>query len=220
MAHRRYKGEAINMNLLLLGGPPSSGKDTIAKFLYQQYKDHHNISQFVFERFSMPLKTSFSAISNTRHNEFYENEVYESKKDEHIDWLGCSYRQYQINLSEKHFKPLYGQDIFARLLAARLKTYDRNAAIVVPDLGFDIETDYLERLDLKLNLGKVLIVRCHRPGYDFSNDSRNYVYTNYFSSIDINNTGSAEGFASRGKWIFESFMRGDDCTKYNDKVRP
>lgn len=207
------------MNLLLLSGPPSSGKDTIAKFLYEQYHDHLNISQFVFERFSMPLKTSFSAISNTSHNDFYENSVYESKKDEIIPWLGCSYRQYQINLSEKHFKPLYGEDIFARLFVARLEGYSKDATIVVPDLGFQIETDYLEKMDKALNLERVLIIRCHRPGYDFSNDSRSYIYTNYFPSIDINNTGSAEGFASKGKQIFETFMRGEGTSKHNEKVR-
>jgi hypothetical protein len=187
--------------------------------LYNQYKDHHNILQFVFERFSMPLKTSFSAISNTTHNEFYENDVYESKKDEVIPWLGYSYRQYQINLSEKHFKPLYGESIFARLFGARLENYSKDATVVVPDLGFDIETDYLEKMDFKLGIDKVLIIRCHRLNYDFSGDSRSYIYTNYFPSIDINNSGSAEGFESKGERIFESFMRGDDISIFNETVR-
>lgn len=208
------------MKLLQLSGPPSSGKDTIAKFLYHEYKDHYNITQFVFERYSMPLKTSFSAISNTGHNEFYENDAYESRKDEIIPWLGCSYRQYQINLSELHFKPLYGQDIFARLFGARLEGYDKDAVVVVPDLGFDIETFYLNNVysSVGMDINDILIIRCHRKGYDFSGDSRSYIYSDVFTSIDINNDGTQEEFEKKGDKVFRSFLNGFDCSKFNEPV--
>jgi hypothetical protein len=145
--------------------------------------------------------------------------VYEQKKDEIIPWLGCSYRQYQINLSERHFKPLYGQDIFARLFGARLQTYYRDAIVVVPDLGFDIEVDYLEKNDFRLGLNKVLVIRCHREGYDFSNDSRNYVYTDYFPSLDLYNDSTPEIFEIKAKRVFDSFMRGESFPVVSEPVK-
>jgi hypothetical protein len=202
------------MNLLLLGGPPRSGKDTVGQYLYK--KGTHNL---VFDKMSAPLKKSFAAITNSHINEFFEVDYYEDHKDEIIPWLGCSYRQYQINLSEKHFKPMYGQDIFAKLFAARLSTYDKNATVIVPDSGFDIEIQYLEKTDYSLQLNRVLIVRCHREGYDFSNDSRNYVYTDHFLSIDINNDGTAEEFQAKGERILESLLKGEDMSRYNEKVK-
>jgi hypothetical protein len=200
------------MKLILVNGPPYSGKDTIAKHLYGMCSDHHNVVACEFERFSAPLKTSFSAISGTSHNEFYENNVYEQVKDEVIPWLGVSYRQYQINLSEKHFKPLYGDNIFARLLFARLDTYNKDVVVLVPDLGFDIEIDTAEKT---MEPNEVLLIRCHRPGFT-AFDSRKYVYSEKFKSVDLNNDKFTSEFINKAEKVFEAFMGNQSLAKFNE----
>jgi hypothetical protein len=191
------------MKTILFNGPPSAGKDTAAKFLWNS-----NSNPVLFERFSAPLKTAFSAITGKPYNQFFEVEWYESHKEEVIPWLGVSYRQWQIDFSEKFMKPNYGKDIFGKLFVERLwghqKRFDNPyKCCVVPDSGFDIEIEYLEQ---HVSIDEVLLVRVHRDGCDFSKDSRNYVYSDKFFSLDVHNNGTQEAFENTIGVIYQNFV--------------
>lgn len=184
---------------MLFNGPPGSGKDTAAKFLY--YDDY----DIVFERFSRPNKTAFAACVGARCNHFFEVAGYESKKDEVIPWLGVSYRQWQIDFAEKYMKPLYGKDIFTKLFIQRLKNYKESSIIVVPDLGFQIEVDTLEaHLDPK----DVIIVQSSREGCDYSKDSREDVVSSKFQLIKLDNNGTQQEYEEKVDLLTYQFIHG------------
>lgn len=195
------------MKIILLNSPPYAGKDTCAKHYYNYYRDWLD-KNVVFERFSAPLKTSFAAILDLDYNEFYEVQYYEDHKEEPIEALnGVSFRQYQINLSEYHFKPLYGENIFAKLLLERIKGYtNKDSVIVIPDSGFKIEIDALEQV---IDPKDVLLARVHREGYGFKGDSRSYVYSDKFFSVDLLNNGTVEDFQVKSMSVINQFVTGN-----------
>jgi len=186
------------MKVILISGPPRSGKDTFAKY---NFKRRQNT---VFERFSAPLKTSFAAISNKSYNEFFEVDYYENHKEEPISWLNnVSFRQYQINLSEKHFKPLYGEEVFGNLFVKRLERVPNDSVILVPDSGFDVEINVLKKA---LPIEDLLLVRTHREGYDFKGDSRSYIYSQDIFSIDLSNNGTQTEFEIKSLNILDELL--------------
>jgi hypothetical protein len=162
------------MRIILLNGPPSSGKDTAARALASYLLDAQ--TEYSVLRMSHPTKRAFAGVVNARIDEWGNVENWEDQKDMPSELLGGkSYRQWQIEFSEKFMKPLYGEDIFGRLFAHSLEQLpeDWNGYILVPDCGFEIEAETLASL---LPAAHKLIVRCHRPGYDFKNDCRSYLY--------------------------------------------
>jgi hypothetical protein len=164
--------------IILLNGPPSSGKDTAAKFVCQHFRENNYGNGIglrpLIDRMSMPIKRAFAGTMGLPITEDGIVEPWESRKEEVIHEFGVSYRQWQIAFSEKFLKG-YREEIFGRLLVARIKRrFEKGIAnlIVVPDCGFSIEIDVLyeefERED-------ILLVRCHRDGFTFQRDSRSYV---------------------------------------------
>lgn len=168
--------------IILLNGPPSSGKDTAAKHIrsFMQYEAARGliakgaIPRAVLDRMSMPIKRAFAGTMGLPITEDGTVEPWESMKEEIIPELGVSYRQWQIDFSESFLK-CYKQDIFGQLLAARItRRFARNIAnlIVVPDCGFSIEIDVMYQT---FKHEDILLIRCNRPGFTFVGDSRSYV---------------------------------------------
>lgn len=198
------------MKLILLNGPPRSGKDTGAKALY--YSPLSQSKVILLDRFSMPIKRAFAGTMCTNIDEFGNVNGFEAKKDEplHILGGGKSYRQWQIDFSEKFMKPFYGEKIFARLLIARHLhpggTFPDHI-IVIPDCGFQIEVDEAIAFFGSRN---TLLLRIHRPGYDFSSDSRGYVVAPETStSADLYNDSTQEHFEAEvldfiSDWLTET----------------
>lgn len=166
--------------IILLNGPPSSGKDTAAKHIRAWYNEKYyglgigNRSFCLLDRMSMPIKRAFAGTMGLPITNDGIVEPWESQKEEIIPELGVSYRQWQIDFSESFLK-CYRQEICGELLATRIgRRFSRNIAnlIVVPDCGFEIE---IEILYARFPPANILLLRCHRDGFDFSNDSRGYV---------------------------------------------
>ena len=108
------------------------------------------------------------------------SEAEESKEQAHPT-IGVSRRQFQIDLSEKFMKQVYGPGIFGRILLHRLKEMATNSEmhwVLVSDSGFREEADVL------LNyFGRNQVVRCHleRSGTSYTHDSR----SNWTSPLDL-----------------------------------
>lgn len=160
--------------IILLNGPPFSGKDTAAKHI----RTFAQVGYYrpLLDRMSMPIKKAFAGYVGAPITQDGEVTGWEEQKDVPSAMLnGKSYRQWQIDFSEKFIKPLYGEDAFARLMVERIdQRFRRGIAnlMVIPDLGFQVEVQKIYDAFPQEN---ILLIRCYRQGFDFSGDSRNYV---------------------------------------------
>jgi hypothetical protein len=166
--------------IILLNGPPSSGKDTAAKYIRSWYNNDPAIDgnttagRCALDRMSMPIKRAFAATMGLPIDEDGHVAPWEGQKETIIPEFAISYRQWQIDFSESFLKR-YNEVIFGVLLARRIeRRFTKGIAnlIVVPDCGFQVEIDTLYQI---FSPDDILLIRCYRPGHSFSGDSRSYV---------------------------------------------
>lgn len=182
----------MTKKIVLFNGPPRSGKDTSA-FIYSWVTDAH------FEKFAMPLKRAFAAIMNTTVDAYGNVPYYEEHKSEVIALLGVSYRQFQIDLSEKFLKS-YDREIFSKLLIDRIRGMEESLPVVVSDSGFEEE---IRPLVSAFGEDELILIRLHRKGCDFSNDSRSYVSGVLPNEHDVDNNGSIEDLRQQLRSILQ-----------------
>lgn len=164
------------MFILLVNGPPRSGKDTVADLVFQITKSSRKM------KFASPLKKAVHASFSLMVPEDHFELVKEQPRDE---FYGLTPRQAYINHSEKYMKPLYGKDIYGRLMLRQLEPFSQKHGpkfIVIADCGFQEEVDTVCRKH------PCLLFRMHREGCDFSNDSRGYI--RHENMIDVPNNGT------------------------------
>lgn len=150
------------MKLLVLNGPPHSGKDTLADFAV-------GFDDFTKFRFATPLKMGCHALlGDDLDVEKYEGPAKEIPQD---DLLGEIPREWYIEISEKVLKPKFGDDVFGRIAVKYLKRLSPTH-LVVTDSGFWDELFPLVQEFGNLN---VLVCRLHRAGCSYVGDSRNYL---------------------------------------------
>lgn len=165
--------------VLLLNGPPSSGKDVLAEMLIsklggvkQQFKDA--LYKHTAVLFQMEL-SAFVKLATVR-----------GTKDLSTPSLqGYSPREALIFTSENVYKPTYGQDYFGKYTTSKLE----EGYNFVADSGFKIEAEVVTD-----HVGKVLLVRIYRDGCTFEGDSRNYINLDHKGtpSLDLYNNGTLE----------------------------
>ena len=162
--------------ILLINGPPRSGKDTAAKLIKKHFPHPVTILKFADE------------LKRRTHGAFGLNDdvmgagTFETSKDEPSEYfLGLTPRQAYIELSENFYKRLYGKRIFGELLAAEIEKY-RGNLIVVPDSGFMEEAQVLLE-----QFANIALVRLHRQGCTFEGDSRGYIALEGIPNWDVVN---------------------------------
>jgi hypothetical protein len=162
--------------LLILNGPPSSGKDTIANILYKHY-DCRRL------KFANPLKKALVSL--------FELDVdwmnLEKTKDLSTNrFYGMSFREAQIWLSEEIMKPKFGPDIFGKLMLRQLCNLSRSNGPfdVISDAGFHEEVHYVYS---QLPHNSTYLIRVHRDGCTYDNDSRSYLHHPKIQSMDFYN---------------------------------
>lgn len=112
-----------------------------------------------------------------------------------------TWRKVYIWMSEKVLKPLFGQGIMGQLLIADIKK-TQPKRLCITDCGFEEEVKQI--LAAFPEATKVLI-RCHREGKDFSNDSRSYLPLNMFDlSFDLHNKGTIQEWQHQIKNVLKS----------------
>lgn len=189
--------------IILFNGPPRSGKDTAALRVQKIFTSMSVEARVDFDRFAMPLKSAFAGVVGADMDQYGNVEPYESTKGDIIPEFGCSYRQWQIDFSESYMKPKYGSDIFARLFVQRNRNTDA-MAIVVPDSGFVEEAKPVADA---FGLENTLLIRCHRPGYDFTGDSRSYIYGISPNEVDVHNNTTINDYYEKITIIVAEFLR-------------
>lgn len=152
----------LNHKILLLNGPASSGKDTVADLLFK----HFNCRR---AKFSKPLKDATRALFL-----LHDEVALEASKDKYTDafFNQYTYREEQIALSEDYLKKRYGKDIFGRLLLRYLNQPTNCAFTVVSDSGFLEEAVVVRKHYGKRN---TFVLKLERDGTSYAGDSRGYL---------------------------------------------
>lgn len=155
------------IKVIFVNGPPRCGKDSLCDALME-----HGVAK---TRMSAPLKrTVHESIGHGWVNSQYYDKV---KDTPHEDFFGKTPREVYIHMAEKHFKPLYGQDIYGKLWLRRWwKIHENNDAIFsICDVGFPEE---IAPIIKAVGGENCAIIQIRRKGCSFANDSRDYVNLN------------------------------------------
>lgn len=192
------------MKIIVFNGPPRSGKDTAARALFEtpQLSNHFR----VFDRMSMPIKRAFGAAVGAPIDKWGNVEPYESKKNEIIGMFGVSYRQWQIDFSERFMKPLYGEEIFANMFVARMQSHPNNSIVLVPDCGFAIELTTLVKV---FGTENIILWRIHKNETSYEGDSRSNLNPRRNGILDRNfwNTINRDGEEAEFKQEIINFAK-------------
>ena len=164
--------------VVILNAPPGSGKDTLGEMLAAK------VGYQTIQNKDALLKVALAA-SGIHHADWQRR--YDDRELKETPWEllgGLTQREFLIRVSEEWMKPTFGDTVFGDRMVPHVQyILDNGDVAVFTDGGFVGET----RKYIKSFPGRVLLLRLHRDGYDFSNDSRDYIMLDdECACIDIN----------------------------------
>jgi hypothetical protein len=179
------------LNVIWFNGPPKSGKDTCAKYVIDKLGINHCLHIKLADPINKALRGLFSHIDKETWNELRE-----FKKDIKVDILmNKSLRDSFISFSEDWAKKFYGPDIFGIIAAERIQLATKQNrsihTVVFSDSGFVEELLAVKRV---INNAKHFLIRIHRDGCSYKNDSRSYLSNVCETELDIQNTSLLDLF--------------------------
>ncbi len=195
---------------LILNGPPGCGKDTLAKlFLERAGFAHHEMKAGLYEKtakyFNMELG-EFVRIATDR--DLKEQPERDLRLPRNSASRHITPREALIHVSEKVYKPNYGNDYFGQLAADRCLALG-NPNVVFSDGGFPEEIAPLEKI-----FAHVVIARLHRKGYSFEGDSRNYL-EGFPKSFDV---GLLEDEPDEAYDVISQILEFVDMSDFSEKT--
>jgi len=155
--------------IILINGPPYSGKDMAAKILRRA------IGVRVY-KMSRPLKDGLREFFGFTTDAIHR--VIEPFKDQRVVELftagegPMSWREVQVSLSETWAKPLFGDDILGRIAVNYLTQPTSFPITVIPDSGFRAEALPLVKA---FGAENVLLIQLTKVECSFEGDSRSYI---------------------------------------------
>lgn len=150
-------------NIVLLNGPPRSGKDTLANQLVERFGFRHF-------KITAKWKERVHALYGLDPKQ-YPHDFFEKVKDEpNALFHGSSPRRAYIDVWENYFKHAHGEEVLMDWLINEIDNCEDHL-IVISDVGFDREAKYLFEYYGK----QALLIKVFRNGYTFAGDSRDYV---------------------------------------------
>lgn len=158
------------MKIVLLNGPPRSGKDALGRRISDVSVREMGTSRVILAKFANVLKL---AVHRAFDLQGVGPEEFDSCKDQpSAAFHGATPRAAYIQFSEQFAKPLFGKRYFGERLGAMLAPHDSSDIVaVVTDSGFVEEAQAL--VD-RFGAENVTLVRLSRPGATFEGDSRSY----------------------------------------------
>jgi hypothetical protein len=180
--------------IILVNGPPGSGKDTLGKHLVERYP------QFEIAKFAWEIKERTHSLYGRP--ELPHDHFEEVKDIPSGFFMGLTPRQAYIHVSEMYFKPVHGQEVFGNLLVKHLTTRVMASGYVITDSGFESEAVPVLR---HYGSENCILVRINGRG-TFSNDSRSYI-TLPIETIDIYNTYSVRDFLKSADFLLDRILQ-------------
>lgn len=173
----------MQKKIVLLNGPPRSGKDTAGNFLQTRYN-------FRLEKFAQPIRDAMCTLFGIE-----DKDIEELK---HISMMGGhTLRQWMIGYSEDYLKKYGGSRVFGELLVRRIEPYmhsPRHAGVAITDSGFREEGEAV--IDT-YGAENVHLVQIHRPDCSFKGDSRSYIELSGIEPTIIHNDGTIWDFKAK-----------------------
>lgn len=170
--------QSSNNNLpyvILLNGPPGSGKDTAAQIIAKRYNAIHL-------KFKDSLIDTAAQYYNVDPGWLrYVCEARELKDESSMLLKQQTPRQTLIHVAEDVIKPSYGEDFFAKQVLSQI---DEPGMYVISDLGF-----YEEISTIGCAIKDVLTLVISRTGHSYKSDSRHTIECSEYSAIEhiVNN---------------------------------
>ena len=185
-------------SVVLLNGPPGSGKDELAKHVAKSLGWRHDMFKATLYDLAakiagVPYEVMFY-LANERDTKELPHTLFQ------LNGKAVSPRAWLIHTSETIVKPLLGKSYFGDALYHRI-VENYCYPTVVSDSGFTEEAASLALN--KRDLYNVYCIRIHRPGYTFEGDSRNYLPDTFLDNfkiryIDLHNDSTLEAFLEKG----------------------
>ena len=170
-----------NSVLIIFNSGPGGGKDSSVELLLHLVPEaqHHT-----FKKALVDATLRFYEIDPAVWQAWYTREGKELPRPE---LHGKSCRQALIHVSEHVLKPTFGEGCLADLF---VKHCPQAPYILASDGGFDVELNVTAS-----SFHRVYVVRLHRDGTSFNNDSRTYLYAQpntppNVSFFDLDNNGT------------------------------
>ena len=172
----------LSTNVVILNGPPNSGKDTIAAAMVEADPEWRRVRRFKEELYRVA-----AMLYCVPYEDVVEICNDRELKDAYHDAFGCTPREALIYVSESVVKPHFGDEWFGRKAALSLES---GCTHFFSDGGFMAE---MNPLLAAVGENNFLLVTLVRPGCDFSNDSRDYLDPSKFRrSCTLINDGDIE----------------------------
>lgn len=148
-------------SIVLLNGPPRSGKDTAFRAIKK--------------RLPYAQEIKFTSFVKSQTHEFYglqcEEDAYEFLKDTPLpDFKMLTPRQAYIKRSLE-LRAEHGEDVVARDFVARLRRLS-SPFVVNSDIGTDLEAELVLE---EVGPHGIFCIQIEREGHSFDSDCRNYV---------------------------------------------
>lgn len=189
--------------VIILNGPPSSGKDEIAKMiskkgLFGETAFHEQVKGTLFKQ--------VLALSQISSGDWFDR--YNDRNLKELPWDrlgGLSQREFMIKVSEEYVKPVFGKDFYGRMAGQRAKKLINDGFhVAFSDGGFSSELDAMKSIVGDEN---ILLVRLHRYGCTFEGDSRSHLSNPPFE-MDLHNDSTLEEAVQKieGR-IYEGFNK-------------
>lgn len=163
--------------VIVLNGPPNSGKDFLADGICKYYSLTH--IYVAHRRFKTALWKATADDFYVNIKDFISLATDRRTKDLPNDMLGgLSPRQAMIKTSEEYIKPLFGNDFFGKAL---LDEIGYEHVCVISDGGFGEEIQPL--IDSNI-IDKIVIVNLNAKDCSFAGDSRRFITKEDFADTD------------------------------------
>ncbi|MBO13904.1 MAG: hypothetical protein CME87_00280 [Herbaspirillum sp.] len=125
-------------------------------------------------------------LTNAVGNALEHSEFEHVKETPNERLMGLTPRECYIAVSERYLKPMHGEDIIGRMLLESLTKHDNWHTAVVTDSGFVDEAKVIVE---HFGVENIAVIRLHRDGCCFTNDSRGYIRLPGVQHFDVDNNG-------------------------------
>ncbi|MTH95921.1 hypothetical protein [Roseibium sp. RKSG952] len=180
---------------VLLNGPPRSGKDTASEALMDALGSDCDLLKF-----TRPVKD----LTHARRGLDVLHDHFESLKDTPLDEFGGKTpREAYIETGARE-RAENGDDAVANMFVKSV-VESKCAVILNDDVGGDMEAEAVANA---LGFDRVLVIRVHRKGCDFSNDCRDWVRSDRLCIHDVRNEeGRRREFQSEVAALVRAFLK-------------